>query len=829
MLSSLKLRKSAGVPVSFEVHRSIAEGNKARDGKDWPQAAMAYRTSLERDPSLFHIWLQYGHALKESGEPTEAKAAYLEAAKLRPQSGEPLVHLGHLLNAQGQSAAARQSYMAAARLSPRHPDVFREVHRLAVEGGSKADQEEILKVLEDLSADSNSERTTMPSSIGAARSALAVVAEQLRDTGLSDRAQALEAILADKELLSPTFEFDDAPADNKAAEDVVIFDVSDLMSYFRNARLPTGIQRVQIETIVHLLRTRGRRGVKICAFVERREAWVEVPAAMFGALSQLALVDGDRSAPEWLAALSRLQLMLNMSEPLEMSHGATLINLGTSWWLQNYFLFVRQAKAQQNIRYVPFVHDLIPLMAPEHCTKELTQDFISWLIGVFDHADAFLVNSESTKADLLKAGEMLGHHVSPDAISVVRLDADFRKPGTAELPGSDLAKWALARAPFVLFVSTIESRKNHIGAFEAWIELIRKHGARHVPKLVCVGNKGWLNDAVYAKLASHDALRERVVMLSGLSDAELGLLYRSCLFTLYPSRYEGWGLPVTESLCYGKVPLLSEASSLPEAGGDFAVYFGTRSAASLTEALEKLVFDESYRKALEKKIGLSFRPRPWSDIGEDMVAAVSRRKDRAAVEFEGDYAAPEATSGAYHPIVRNFETRVWRGLRSAEVFRAGGGWWGPDDWGCWTKVQGGELNVGLPDNAKRWRLYLRIHGLPTTSCPYEIGIEETSIVQTGVLKPGTFKWLMFELDSPVTGSTFRISIRGGSTEDLGKVTDGLDPRVVSIGVCGFFLCAADDLIARNNFLEAVSLGNLEDLAFNRERVSEIYAGASGSL
>ncbi len=88
----------------------------------------------------------------------------------------------------------------------------------------------------------------------------------------------------------------------------------------------------------------------------------------------------------------------------------------------------------------------------------------------------------------------------------------------------------------MLFVSTVESRKNHLAAFDAWIGMIRRHGRRHVPKLVCVGNRGWLNDAVYARLQSQDGLRGHVHMLSGLSDAELDLLYRSCLFTLYPSR-----------------------------------------------------------------------------------------------------------------------------------------------------------------------------------------------------------------------------------------------------------------------------------------------------
>ena len=79
------------------------------------------------------------------------------------------------------------------------------------------------------------------------------------------------------------------------------------------------------------------------------------------------------------------------------------------------------------------------------------------------------------------------------------------------------------------------------------------------------------------------------MFLEGTSDPDLAALYRRCLFTVYPSLYEGWGLPVTESLCYGKTPLLSRVASLPEAGGEFADYFEIGSKVGLAAALKRLV------------------------------------------------------------------------------------------------------------------------------------------------------------------------------------------------------------------------------------------------
>src|SRR5690606_21078205 len=210
---------------------------------------------------------------------------------------------------------------------------------------------------------------------------------------------------------------------------------------------------------------------------------------------------------------------------------------------------------------IPFVHDMIPVMTPEHCVERLTQDFISWALGVYSHADHFLTNSEASRRDLIKVGATLGYEVKEENVKVIQLNADFRKPIT-EIPVAEtMQRYGLKPSDYVLFVSTVESRKNHLSAFKAWLDLIRRHGAGKVPKLVCVGNRGWLNDQVFAMLESNPELRQSIMMVSGVSDPDLANLYKACAFTLYPSSYEGWGLPVTESLCYGKVPLLSDSSS----------------------------------------------------------------------------------------------------------------------------------------------------------------------------------------------------------------------------------------------------------------------------
>lgn len=827
----------------------VARADRARDARDWGAAASNYAAALERDARRAPIWVQYGHALKEAGQREQAQAAYLKALELEPEVADTHLQLGHLMKVMGRSREAAAHYLRSLELDPAQPDALRELQAVTAGGASGLPPQRVEAVLRRVPGARDDAAAAAPRSDSPIPETLplnvATLQQQLgelialyregahggpaaRPPGIQlavDPAslQSLDAafaILQDMTLRAGAAGAASADgAGHEGGGPQLVFDVSDLIQYFRNARLPTGIQRVQLETITHLLSASAtRRQVRLCCFVEQRDYWLEVPALTFVRLCQLSLADGDAKAPEWRGAVGQLDILLNTSEAFAFPRGAYLVNLGTSWWLQNYFLYVRLARQRYDIRYVPFVHDLIPVMTPEHCTKELTQDFITWILGVFQHADFFLANSEATKRDLLKVAATLGHTVREDAVAVVRLDADVRKP--QQRPTHDdrarLAVRGLERQPYVLFVSTVESRKNHLGALNAWLRLIRERGERRVPMLVCVGNRGWLNDAVFEKLASSEALQRRVLMLSGIPDDELGRLYRHCLFTLYPSHYEGWGLPVTESLCYGKVPLVSDASSLPESGGEFAVYFESGSDSRLYAALERLIDDDAYRREREAAIAARFRPRNWRDIGlqiEQRIAGWAPAEPRGA----GLRAAARADGGRYYPMVRNFETRIWRGMIAAEMFRADEGWWWPDAWGCWTKPQGGTLAFGVvapagtPD-ARELCGYFGLLGLPGTATTFRFEVQGAPPVE-GRLEAGQTRWLVIPFPAPAQPhEPVRVSVRGAASVDLAPLTQGLDQRVVGIGFVGFFICDAADARRRLEFVEAYTFGNLAALA-----------------
>jgi glycosyltransferase involved in cell wall biosynthesis len=175
---------------------------------------------------------------------------------------------------------------------------------------------------------------------------------------------------------------------------------------------------------------------------------------------------------------------------------------------------------------------------------------------------------------------------------------------------------------YVLFVSTIEVRKNHRLLIRVWQRLLERHGANLVPNLVFVGKVGWLVDGLLADLEASGYLNGKVILLPSLSDAELQQAYRSCLFTVFPSLCEGWGLPIVESLAHGKFCVASNHTSIPEAGGDLIDYFDPLNEDDALAKIERPLIDPGYLAARELQLRAEYRPRTWADCVHALIGAL---------------------------------------------------------------------------------------------------------------------------------------------------------------------------------------------------------------
>ncbi|MBV9062681.1 MAG: glycosyltransferase [Alphaproteobacteria bacterium] len=737
----------------------IAKGDHARDVRDWPGARAAYEEALRLNPNLAAIWIQLGHAAKESGDHAAAEGAYRKALEINPADADGHLQLGHLLKISGNISGALESYAQALAIDPLLMDAHAEVdalrHKLAATHGAKGPDAAVY----------------------------------------------------------PTFA---RPKRARADTLSIVFEVSDLLTYFQGSRLPTGIQRVQMEVIrsVAAMRDASFEYAIVC-FAQDRGLWVEIPLHLFANFCKHSISGGDVTAPEWKALLVTLEATLKRGPRFQFTEGSLYVDLGTSWWQRNYFLNLRMAKSACGIRYIPFIHDLIPVMTPEYCGADLRRDFVAWISGVMHHADYFLVNSEATRSDLSTVAAELGRPLRE--IGVIKLDADFRRAlGTAgsdadEDPVYFLQSHDLAAGKYVLCVATIEARKNHAAAFSVWLKLIKKHGRQKVPMLVCVGKDGWLNDGVYNMLKASEILNSHVLLLQNISDSALAALYQNCLCTIYPTFYEGWGLPVTEALSYGKVPVVANVSSLPEAGGNFAEYFDIGSENDLLAKMERVIFDQRYRSDRERQIAKEFKPRTWQQITEQVLDHLKRWAEPAAkgaqnVSHRAKAIVADAELGVLYPLARGTDTILWRGLEDSEVYRTGPAWWSTEDWGCWTKAgTPATLSFQVENSGgSKLLIYVGLRGLTDGECQCILKSEGARPVQI-TLPPASDEVAILELDaSGEAKRAITVSIAGSRAADLSVWTEGRDPRVIGPGVLWFYICRNDDVLARVSMAEALA-------------------------
>ncbi len=152
--------------------------------------------------------------------------------------------------------------------------------------------------------------------------------------------------------------------------------------------------------------------------------------------------------------------------------------------------------------------------------------------------------------------------------------------------------------PYILFVSTIEPRKNIVALISAFNHLKQKYKIDH--QLVLIGQKGWRYEPIFAEI-ERSPWSNQIHHLNYLSDEIVALFYSKADVFAYPSHYEGFGLPVLEAMTLGAPVVTSKTSSLPEVAGDAAILVDPNDSVSLAEAILQVISDSQLRQTLVQK------------------------------------------------------------------------------------------------------------------------------------------------------------------------------------------------------------------------------------
>lgn len=598
-----------------------------------------------------------GDLARDRKQWVEAARAYRRYLKLAPEDTPIWVQLGHVLKEGGDLVEAETAYRAAADLAPTDAD-------------SRLHLAHLLKRIDRAQLAAITFREVMQ------LAPTPEVIDELTALGHGREASSLVKTASIKTTASGRY-----------------LEMKDIFDDISNNAVGTGITRVVINLLNYVLEDLDEAEAACYHFVCRFGDGEVLSLLSKQKLRRLVQLVGF-AAEEHAAVVELITDIKRTAVLIQLNYGDVYFYPGAFWEYVDNTEWLISLKAR-GVIIGAYIYDLIPITHAQYCSAKPAEVFSISFAEVARYISFCLTISEFVARDV---GTYLRSHAIPafQALPIPLAHEhsfDSVRSNNSQRPTSSIQ--ALGDHPFVLCVCTIEARKNHVFLLAVWQKMIA--AGLDVPDLVLVGRLGWcINDFLYQVEESH-YLGGRLHIIHGMSDTDLAWLYKKCLFTVFPSFVEGWGLPVGESLSYGKVCVASSMTSVPEVGGDLVVYIDPFNIDSGYKAISELILDKGRRAELEARIRDIFVTRTWKDFGRNFFA----RMDQAL----GNLGGADGVSEVYAPRLREGKllglpwlhkaiTRPAEYARNPIRLIFASGWRGIEETGIWVRGSTANLRFG---------------------------------------------------------------------------------------------------------------------------------------
>ena len=566
----------------------------------------------------------------------------------------------------------------------------------------------------------------------------------------------------------------------------IYVDVKDLIEYVSVNTTYSGIQRVASEFLYFMAE---HSNVTVTPVVPIGDNFMSFRMRYLNEIYKL--INNGQATRERLDKI--IHLLKNKSRPVEPKRGSIYFMIGAFWIYDNYDYIARLKS--KDVRFTLFVHDLIQIANPEYVDDGANRKFLKSFTSVLFLVDRIITNSNYVASDCKKfISEKLGNNIKtiPD-IRTVQLATELRLVSKDD-DNNDYIPEFIRQKGYVLCVGTLEIRKNNMYLVTVFEKMRASLGSDRVPYLVFCGKRGWKNESFFNYIEERGHLGNWIFIFESVPDKMLSEFYKYCLFTAYPSFAEGWGLPISESLAYGKTCVCSNTTSMPEVGRDFVYYIDPFSIESGVKTFTNLLCNEHEIKTVEEHIRKDYKIKPWSEFSRMLCINLTESVDNITTPNSLFYPG-QIYLFSEKQIEDDF--RNGKSLKIAKM-SATEGWHASEDFGRWASNRSATIEFFVND-----RIDEGIQAYIELRLPNEISDRNVIVVCDGLSNQELHvfndpSWYPIRLTVGQNGLIrFRLVSSGASwyIDDRGHIY---------VGISRIIYCNKNDIDCRLGFLETIA-------------------------
>lgn len=438
-----------------------------------------------------------------------------------------------------------------------------------------------------------------------------------------------------------------------------------------------------------------------------------------------------------------------------------------SGWMQNsgYAEALVAFKNRYRLRLTPIMHDIIPVRFPFWFNDGYAPVFVHNLTVLLGNADHIMSVSQWTRQDIEYFASITPRLFLPQ-IGVFR-EGDEIGMLASRTKSSDIEE-RFGKSSFVVCVGAIHQRKNHKLLYDVWLKLIERMGKR-TPKLILVGGVAWNGEELARAFRGDARVKDYIIILEHVDDHDLAWLYKHCIFTVYPSLYEGWGLPVSESLRYGKLCIASNASSVPEIAPEFVELLDPLDPSAWLTKIQFYAGSPRAREFREAKIAEHYRPFSWTQSASSLVDGL--RAAESSPKRPATY-----TPGSILKLANRLEAAGFKHE----------GWYLTEKWGCWSSqlVATLEFEMRAPIDEPSI-LVAEVQSLlfPDTASETRVFVNGEQVGRWLINRSGLqIRAAVIPRLATNNSGRIRVEFHNSSIVPAGMITKSSDTRSIGIGV-----------------------------------------------